>query len=117
MKLTIKALNHVAIYVADVEKSIQFYQNILGLEELARPAFDFPGAWFRLGIKAGITLDWDSYRTSGFWAQEVTILHWKFLIYRLGKPFEQQKCHLSPPQAPARWGSPNFSPRPRWVLD
>lgn len=49
MKLTIKELNHVAIYVADVEKSILFYKEILGLEYLPRPAFDFPGAWFRLG--------------------------------------------------------------------
>jgi lactoylglutathione lyase len=56
MKLTIRALNHVAIYVADVEKSIEFYQNILGLEELARPAFDFPGAWFRLGTEQELHL-------------------------------------------------------------
>ncbi len=49
MKLTIKELNHVAIYVANVEKSVVFYQEILGLKKLPRPAFDFPGAWFQLG--------------------------------------------------------------------
>jgi catechol 2,3-dioxygenase-like lactoylglutathione lyase family enzyme len=43
-------------YTADVENSIQFYQNILGLEELARPAFDFPGAWFRLGVNQELHL-------------------------------------------------------------
>ncbi|MFN8349282.1 MAG: VOC family protein [Spirosomataceae bacterium] len=49
MKLIIKELNHVAIYVADVKKSSEFYNTVLGLPELPRPAFDFPGAWFQLG--------------------------------------------------------------------
>lgn len=56
MKLTIKELNHVAIYVADVEKSIKFYTEILGLKELPRPAFDFPGAWFQLGMEQELHL-------------------------------------------------------------
>lgn len=42
-------LNHVAIHVADVEKSCAFYRDILRLEPMARPGFVFPGAWFRLG--------------------------------------------------------------------
>ncbi|MCY7350472.1 MAG: VOC family protein [Cytophagaceae bacterium] len=43
------ALDHVALYVQDVDRSIDFYQNVLGWEILPRPAFDFPGAWFHLG--------------------------------------------------------------------
>jgi catechol 2,3-dioxygenase-like lactoylglutathione lyase family enzyme len=42
-------LNHVAIHVADVERSVHFYRDVLQLEPLPRPAFKFPGAWFRLG--------------------------------------------------------------------
>jgi lactoylglutathione lyase len=42
-------LNHIAIHVADVEKSVGFYRRVLLLEPIPRPAFDFPGAWFRLG--------------------------------------------------------------------
>ena len=42
-------LNHVALHVADLEASVVFYRDKLGLEPLPRPAFDFPGAWFRLG--------------------------------------------------------------------
>ncbi len=42
-------LNHVAIHVADVERSCNFYGNVMQLEKLPRPAFDFDGAWFRLG--------------------------------------------------------------------
>src|SRR5204863_10080986 len=37
------------IPVADVERSRSFYRDVLGLREIARPPFDFPGAWFALG--------------------------------------------------------------------
>jgi len=43
-------LNHVALHVADVEKSAAFYRDVLRLEPIPRPAFSFPGAWFRLGV-------------------------------------------------------------------
>ncbi|MCI0745089.1 MAG: VOC family protein [Verrucomicrobia subdivision 3 bacterium] len=42
-------LNHVAIVTSDVEKSCRFYRDVLRLEQIPRPAFSFPGAWFRLG--------------------------------------------------------------------
>lgn len=42
-------LNHVALHVKDVERSCRFYREVLRLPSLPRPAFDFPGAWFRLG--------------------------------------------------------------------
>ncbi len=47
--MKIEELNHVAIHVSDVEKSCRFYREILLLEPIPRPAFTFPGAWFRLG--------------------------------------------------------------------
>ena len=47
--MKVRQLNHVAIHVKNVEKSIDFYKNILGLSLMLRPAFDFKGAWFRLG--------------------------------------------------------------------
>jgi catechol 2,3-dioxygenase-like lactoylglutathione lyase family enzyme len=43
-------LNHVAIHVADLARSVQFYTDVLQLEPIPRPAFPFPGAWFRLGV-------------------------------------------------------------------
>lgn len=42
-------LDHIALHVADVEASGAFYRDVLQLAPLPRPAFDFPGAWFRLG--------------------------------------------------------------------
>ena len=55
-------LNHVALHVADVAVSESFYRDVLQLEQLARPAFDFPGAWFRFGRRPGIALDRRSRR-------------------------------------------------------
>ena len=42
-------LNHVALHVRDLEAACHFYRDILRLEAMPRPAFTFPGAWFRLG--------------------------------------------------------------------
>ena len=43
-------LNHVALHVADIDRSVEFYRDVLRLESIPRPAFTFPGAWFRLGV-------------------------------------------------------------------
>ncbi|NOS72384.1 MAG: glyoxalase [Verrucomicrobia bacterium] len=48
--MTVCELNHVAIHVADVVASCAFYERVLCLRPMPRPAFDFPGAWFRLGL-------------------------------------------------------------------
>ena len=45
----IESLHHVSIPVADLERAKQFYEKILGLTEITRPPFDFPGAWYQLG--------------------------------------------------------------------
>jgi len=49
--LSVLELNHVALYVRDLEASVQFYGEVLGLPSMARPAFDFAGAWFALGTQ------------------------------------------------------------------
>ena len=48
--MNILELNHVAIYITNVEQSSAFYRDVLRLQPMPRPAFDFPGAWFRLGL-------------------------------------------------------------------
>ena len=47
--MQLRQLDHVALQVADVERSCRFYERVLRLEPIPRPAFSFPGAWFRLG--------------------------------------------------------------------
>lgn len=49
-------LNHVALDVGDVAASVRFYRDGLGLPELPRPDFGFPGAWFRLGARQELHL-------------------------------------------------------------
>jgi lactoylglutathione lyase len=47
--MQISQLDHVALHVADVDRSVAFYRDVLQLQPIPRPAFSFPGAWFRLG--------------------------------------------------------------------
>ena len=52
MKSPIDACHHVAIVVRDAAAARAFYGDLLGLEELERPAdvgARFAGAWYRLG--------------------------------------------------------------------
>ncbi len=42
--------------VTDLERARKFYTDILGLEELARPPFGFPGAWFSVGASQQVHL-------------------------------------------------------------
>jgi catechol 2,3-dioxygenase-like lactoylglutathione lyase family enzyme len=44
-----KQISHVSITVTDVAKAREFYTGLLGLQEIPRPAFDFPGIWYSLG--------------------------------------------------------------------
>jgi catechol 2,3-dioxygenase-like lactoylglutathione lyase family enzyme len=46
---TIESIHHVSLPVTELERSKQFYQEVLGLTEINRPPFDFPGAWYQLG--------------------------------------------------------------------
>jgi glyoxylase I family protein len=47
--MEIQAIHHVSLPVTDLERSRRFYREIVGLEEIERPRFNFPGAWFALG--------------------------------------------------------------------
>ncbi len=47
--MEIAALHHVTLTVSDLERSRTFYREVLGLAEVERPNFSFPGAWFQVG--------------------------------------------------------------------
>jgi glyoxylase I family protein len=47
--IKIEGIHHVSLVVTDLERAITFYRDQLGLKEIKRPPFDFPGAWFAIG--------------------------------------------------------------------
>ncbi|MCK5354890.1 MAG: VOC family protein [Methyloprofundus sp.] len=42
-------LHHSSLMISDLEASIKFYTDIVGLLRMERPDLGFPGAWFQLG--------------------------------------------------------------------
>lgn len=75
--LKIETIHHVALPVADLERSRQFYSDVLGLEEIERPPFDFPGAWYQVGDR-----------------QLHLIVH-AVSTFREGKPVDSRDIHFA----------------------
>jgi lactoylglutathione lyase len=51
-----RELNHVALHVKNLEESCDFYERVLELKPIPRPSFNFPGAWYQLGISQELHL-------------------------------------------------------------
>jgi len=45
----IRSINHIAIIVTDVGRSLAFYTEIIGFQQIQRPNFDRHGAWLTMG--------------------------------------------------------------------
>ncbi len=42
-------LNHLSFQIKNLERSLAFYQGVLGFDTLPRPDLGFPGAWIKNG--------------------------------------------------------------------
>ncbi len=42
-------LHHVAIKSKNLEETVAFYKDVLGMRQVERPEFAFPGAWLEMG--------------------------------------------------------------------
>jgi len=52
MPLQLNSLNHIALRTNRLEESRRFYREVLGFKEIARPPFNFNGAWlYNAGIQ------------------------------------------------------------------
>ena len=60
MSKNILSLNHASFIVADIERSLPFYEVILGLTRIERPDLGFPGAWLQLGSQQIHLLELDN---------------------------------------------------------
>jgi catechol 2,3-dioxygenase-like lactoylglutathione lyase family enzyme len=76
--MKIQSIHHVSLTVTDLERSRAFYREILGLREVPRPPFDFPGAWFQLGEHQQLHL----------------IVHTN-PSFRTGKPLDSRDIHFA----------------------
>jgi catechol 2,3-dioxygenase-like lactoylglutathione lyase family enzyme len=47
--VNVSSFDHVTIICADLAATRRFYVDVLGMTEVPRPAFKFPGLWFQLG--------------------------------------------------------------------
>ena len=47
--MKLERIHHASLCVSDLDRAKIFYSEVLGLEEIARPDFPFPGAWYRAG--------------------------------------------------------------------
>lgn len=42
-------MDHASVSVGDIDAGVAFYGGLLGFEQIDRPDFGFPGAWFSVG--------------------------------------------------------------------
>jgi catechol 2,3-dioxygenase-like lactoylglutathione lyase family enzyme/uncharacterized protein YunC (DUF1805 family) len=47
--IRVRSLDHATLVVKDLERSRRFYVDVLGMQEVPRPAFSFAGLWFQAG--------------------------------------------------------------------
>jgi glyoxylase I family protein len=77
-KMNFQLIHHVALTVSNLERSRKFYLEVLGLTEIPRPPFHFPGAWFTL---------------SG--GQQIHLIVHTNPTYRIGKGLDTRDVHFA----------------------
>ena len=48
-RISVDTIDHVTLVVADLDRSRHFFAEVLGMQEVPRPDFGFPGLWFQAG--------------------------------------------------------------------
>jgi catechol 2,3-dioxygenase-like lactoylglutathione lyase family enzyme len=47
--LKTKGFSHVAVRITDVDRAREFYEKVIGLKKIPRPAIKIPGEWYGIG--------------------------------------------------------------------
>ena len=65
-QLRVRGIDHFLVVSSDLEKTRAFYCDLLGMEQLPRPDFSFPGLWFEAGnTQVHVTLEGEDAGTAG----------------------------------------------------
>ena len=64
--IRVKGIDHFLVVSRDFEKTRAFYCDLLGMEQIERPDFSFPGLWFRAGnTQIHVNLEGEDAGTAG----------------------------------------------------
>jgi glyoxylase I family protein len=74
LPIKVKSIDHITIISSDLDATRKFYVDGLGMEEVARPDFNFPGLWFQAGpTQIHVTLESPEAGKAGWGDQGVQI--------------------------------------------
>jgi catechol 2,3-dioxygenase-like lactoylglutathione lyase family enzyme len=66
--------DHITIISADLAATRRFYVDLLGMDEVDRPAFGFPGLWFQIGtMQIHVTQEGEESGQAGWGDRSVKI--------------------------------------------
>jgi catechol 2,3-dioxygenase-like lactoylglutathione lyase family enzyme len=96
--INISSFDHVTIICADLEATRRFYVAVLGMTEVPRPAFGFPGAWFQIGnVQIHATQEGREAGKAGWGDQGVTVVsrghHFAFAVDNVSEALEIARSH------------------------
>ena len=86
--MDILQLHHISLPTTDLGRSRRFYREVLGLVEIPRPAFPFPGAWFKLGDRE-LHLIGDQAASQGGSGTDPRQLHFAIRVASFGRAVER----------------------------
>ena len=91
--MEILQLHHISLPTTDLERSRQFYRDVLGLEEIQRPPFPFPGAWFRLGDRELHLIAGENVDAQGGTGTDANQLHFAIRVPSYRRALEHLMGH------------------------
>ncbi len=94
----VRVIDHVTFVVKDLERSRAFYVDLLGMEQVTRPDFDFQGLWFKAGTTLiHLILEHEKSGPAGIFKpeklQSSRTHHIAFLVDDCPDAYEKAKAH------------------------
>jgi glyoxylase I family protein len=90
--MDILQLHHISLPATDLERSCRFYREVLGLAEIPRPPFPFPGTWFRLGDRELHLIGGEGAVSQGGIGTDSRQLHLAIRVASFGRALERLRA-------------------------